>query len=90
MSFCQRKQNKTEQKKHKNIRSSHEPQTLFEKINTIENPLTRWNRKGREKRKGKMQIFHMRNKSGHFTMASKVRELHAPRIGDLGEVSDRK
>lgn len=43
----------------------------------------------REEGKGRVQIFQIRNKSGHFLYGhQKVTELCATRIGDLDELNN--
>lgn len=44
----------------------------------------------REEKREDADISHEKQKWAFYYGQQKVRELHAPRIGDLGEVSDRK
>lgn len=44
----------------------------------------------REEKREDADISHEKQKCAFYYGQQKVRELHAPRIGDLGEVSDRK
>lgn len=68
-------QNKTEKHYIKNNkiekRNNSEPKSLFEKINTVDKPSDRWNRKSREKRTGGCRSLKSEIKVGVLFMANR-------------------